>query len=821
MRRLIILFLLFTSLLNAQQNLKGKIIDSETLNPLPNANIVIEGTSTGTISKTNGEFSLNGNFNKSQTLQVSFVGYYSKNIPLREIDLSKLLVIKLEQKIIPAQTVLVEGSIGKEGVTPLTFSKITQKQIEQNYTVQDVPKYLSSLPSTTFYSENGNGIGYNYLNIRGFDQRRISVSINGIPQNDPEDQNVYWLDFPDLLASTAVIQVQRGAGSGITGYPAIGGSINIITSTFSNRPEINFSASIGSYNTRKYSADVSSGLIDDKYSFYAKLSQILSSGYRNNSWVKFNAYYLSAVRYDKNLTTQINLYGGPIADGLAYYGLPKFAIKNNSLRKANYSYWETANNEYTYTILRRPTEIENFSQPHYEILNQLKINNNITLNSALFLVIGDGFFNYDGTGLDTTALHLTSHYGFHPVENPSDILIKAEVDNTQFGWIPRISIKHKNGELIAGAEFRFHKSTHWGSVDYALNLPAGATPNYRVYYFNGGKNIINGFIHESYHPNAKWNLLGEIQLAYHKYRFYNDRFDNYDFSVSKLYFNPRFGVNYKLNPAQNIYFSYARVTREPTLSTYYSGEDAIWGSTPQFEQNADGTYNYSKPYVNPETMNDFELGSSFIKNNYNISLNLYYMLFNNEIVNNGKLDIFGQPITGNMKSTVHEGIELSSKINIDKSLQIYANATYSHNEILSGEYFINSSEAIDLSGNIIGGFPAFLANLGINASFDNFFIQFTGKYVGKFYSDNYGDKLGEYLNAYPGFADYTDNINDAYFTADFFASYKLKEFSALGPSKIFVQVNNIFNNLYSANAIGSQFYPAADRNFLAGVQVGL
>ncbi len=821
MWRLIILFFVFTSLITAQQLLKGRVIDSESLNPLPNANIVIEGTSIGTVSKINGTFSLKADFSKSAAIQISFVGYYSKSLAIKNIDFSKLLLIKLEQKIIPAQTVLVEGSIGKEGVTPLTFSKITQKEIQQNYTVQDVPKYLSSLPSTTFYSENGNGIGYNYLNIRGFDQRRISVSVNGIPQNDPEDQNVYWLDFPDLLASTAVIQVQRGAGSGITGYPAIGGSINIITSTFSNHPSVNFSAFSGSYNTRKYSANISSGLIDDKYSVYAKLSQILSSGYRNNSWVKFNAYYLSAVRYDENLTTQINLYGGPIADGLAYYGLPKFTIKNENLRKANYSYWEASNNSYTYTILRRPTEIENFSQPHYEILNQLKINNSITLNSALFLVTGNGFFNYDGTGLDTTALHLTSQYGFHPLENPSNILIKAEVDNTQYGWIPRLSFKQDHGELIVGAEVRIHKSTHWGSVDYASGLPEGLSQNYRVYYFNGGMNIINGFVHESYQPNKKWNLLGEVQLAYHKYRFYNEHFYNNDFSVSGLYFNPRFGANYKLNNFQNIYFSYARVTREPTLSTYYSGEDAIWGSTPQFEQNSDGTYNFSEPYVNPETMNDFELGSSFIKNNFNISLNLYYMLFNNEIVNNGKLDIFGQPITGNMKSTVHEGIEFSSKYNFSKNLQIYANATYCHNKILSGEYFISSTDAIDLSGNVIGGFPAFLANFGINASYDNILIQFTGKYVGKFYSDNYGDKLSEYLNSYPGFVDYTDNINDAYFTVDFFASYQLKEFSSLGPSKIFIQVNNIFNNLYSANAIGSQFYPAADRNFLAGVQVGL
>ena len=54
----------------------------------------------------------------------------------------------------------------------------------------------------------------------------ISILVNGVPQNDPEDHNVYWLDFPDLLASTDNIQVQRGAGSAFYGPPAIGGSVN-------------------------------------------------------------------------------------------------------------------------------------------------------------------------------------------------------------------------------------------------------------------------------------------------------------------------------------------------------------------------------------------------------------------------------------------------------------------------------------------------------------------------------------------------------------------------------------------------------------------
>ena len=830
MKHLIILYFIFSGMLLCQEKyVKGKIIDAESSFSLSSANIKILGTGIGTTSDKDGNFELTGYFSSLDTIQISYLGYYTKQIPVEDFLSAPGLIVKMEQKIIPSQTVLVEGSIGKEGITPLAFSKIKRKDIEEDYTIQDIPEFLSTLPSTTFYSEGGSEIGYNYLSIRGFDQRRISVSINGIPQNDPEDHNVYWLDFPDLLASTDIIQVQRGAGSGVFGYPAIGGSINIITSAFSNDPMINLSAALGSYNERKYSASFSSGLMEKKYSIYARLSRILSSGYRNLAWDKYNSYYLSAVRYDKNLTTQINFYGGPISDGLSYTGLPKFTIKDRILRRQNFSYWEANGNQYTYTILRRPEEIENFSQPHFELLNDFSLNKNISINSALFMVLGDGFYDYDGTGLDTTSLHLTSQYGFQPKDDPSDLLIKAEVDNTQYGWIPKMSYMHNNGQLIIGGEFRIHRSIHWGSITYGNGLPEGLSPEFRVYYFNGAKDIMNGFIHETYSPGDHWNFLGEVQLAYHKYRFYNEHFFNYSFTIDGLYLNPRIGINYKFNQAQNIYLSFARVTREPRLSSYYYGEYSIWGYVPQFVQNPDRSYDFTKPYVDPEIMNDFEFGSSLSGKNFNLSLNLYYMLFNNEIVKNGKLDIFGQPITGNAKRTIHQGIELSASVKLDP-IEIFANATYSKNKIDIGEAFVNfidpttnetSVVGLDLNGNRIGGFPDFLFNFGISYNKFPLFINLKGRYVGRFYSDNYDSKIIKYLIEYPGFVSYTDNVNDAYFTTGLYVSYSFKVFSALNSSKAFLQVNNIFDNLYSAYAIGDEFFPAAERNFLAGLQIGL
>jgi iron complex outermembrane receptor protein len=805
--------------------IKGKVVDSKSESPLENANIVFKSDRlVGTITDSEGFFTLSGDIKSDDMIEISYLGYEKVARAVSSfLKPPEANLIKLNPSIISSQSILVEAFRTKEEITPINYSSIERTEIKDDYTLQDIPEFLSSSPSTTFYSESGNGIGYNYLSIRGFDQRRISVSINGIPQNDPEDHNVYWLDFPDLISSAELIQVQRGTSSGLIGYPAIGGSVNIITSSFANEPNLVFQASVGSYNTRKYGLSFSSGLVAEKYSFHARLSQTLSSGYRDKSWVKFNAYHLSAVRYDDRITTQINFYGGPISDGLAYTGLPKFTIKDKNQRRKNFSYWETDENskEITYKTERRSDEIENFSQPHCELLNEFLINDQLTFNSALFLVLGEGFFDYDGSWADTSYLRLTSENGFYPTSNPQNVLIRAQVENTQFGWIPRLRLDHQNGNLIFGGEFRKHKSVHWGSIGYGENLPSGVTKDYRYYYYNGSKYILNAFVHENYQVNNNLSFLGELQLVYHQYRLYNEKYVGTDFKIENLFVNSRIGVDYKINSKYLLHFSFTRVSREPRLKNYYDAAESSGGEVPQFEKHPDGSYDFSSPYVNPETMNDFELGAYFQHDNFSLSFNLFYMLFNDEIVKNGELDRFGQPITGNMENTLHQGIELSAAYSPIEGFEIYGNATFSKNIIKKGNYFIDDQTSLDLSENSISGFPDFLANLILSYKKSGLYLRLSGKYVGKFYSDNFDENIDEYLKLSPGFISYSDNINDTYFASDFLCSYQFHLFESLAPSKVFLQVNNIFDRLYSAYAIGKEFFPVAERSYLVGIQIGL
>jgi iron complex outermembrane receptor protein len=283
--------------------IRGRVADRDSRRPLSVANVTVVGSTIGTTTDGQGNFVLTGLPGGSCTLRASLVGYqsYTQTVDVPPDDTARV-EFSLSVSVLVAQAVTVTATRGRERETPATFSTLEGSALRERYTVQDIPVLLAELPSTTFYSESGTSLGYTYLNIRGFDARRIAVMVNGIPQNDPEDHNVYWLDFPDMTGSIEDVQVQRGAGSAFYGSPAIGGSVNLTTTRYAHERSLALAAGAGSYNTRKYSASFFSGLIDDRYAFHARLSKLLSSGYRDHAWVDFNSYFLGATRYDSTMT---------------------------------------------------------------------------------------------------------------------------------------------------------------------------------------------------------------------------------------------------------------------------------------------------------------------------------------------------------------------------------------------------------------------------------------------------------------------------------------------------------------------------------------
>jgi iron complex outermembrane receptor protein len=825
-----IVFLFTTSLFS--QSFRGRVVDSRTNEPLKSANVLILTEKIGTAADKEGTFSIDVSSISNDQFEVrfSFLGYESKFLKLDRLNLKDFYLIRLDETILSSQTVLVTSTLGREGLSPITFSNMSKEEIKNRYSIQDFPQFLSEFPSTTSYSESGNGIGYNYINIRGFDQRRISVTINGIPQNDPEDHNVYWHDFPDLIESANNIQLQRGVSSNLIGSPAIGGSINIITSTFSREKEILIKSGFGSYNTRKLMASFSSGLIDDQYAVYGRLSQILSSGYRENAWVNLFSYFFSAIRFDENSTNQLNVFGGPIEDGLTYTGLPKFAIYDKDQRRKNYSDWGQVGNSYSYTVNRRRVEIENFSQPHIELLSEYRFNDNLILNSALFGYWGKGFFDYDASWGDTSYFRLTYANGFAPTSNLSNALVRAYVDNKHFGWIPRISFNTDFGNFIFGFEFRKHNSLHWGSVWYAVGLPAGADQNWRYYEYKGAKDVLGGFIYYRKDLLHQLTLTLENQIVYNKTRLHDEKFVNTDFTIKNAFVNPKAGLIFKLHDNFSFYGYYAVVSREPRLKNYYDAAESSGGATPQFEVNVDGNYNFSKPVVKNETLQNFELGTHLDFEQLRVNLNLYLMSFRDEIVKKGQLDRFGQPVTGNADRTTHLGAEMTLNYNILQKIFFSANFSISQNKINEGKTYIKYKDPttkkklikeIDLSENKISNFPDMIANFRLSYKTDNIFASISGNYVGKQFTDNFDNKLKRLLALYPNFVEYNDNVVPDYFVANFDFRYTFHEVGFINELTLFGRVNNLFNRIYATYGIGKEFFPAAERDFFGGIEIRL
>ena len=108
---------------------------------------------------------------------------------------------------------LTVTAVSAGDAAPVARTTLERAQIERDYSGQDLPLTLRLAPSVTAYTESGSLLNYSYFRVRGIDQSRINITLDGIPLNEPEDQQIYFSDFPDLTSSFQSIQVQRGVGT--------------------------------------------------------------------------------------------------------------------------------------------------------------------------------------------------------------------------------------------------------------------------------------------------------------------------------------------------------------------------------------------------------------------------------------------------------------------------------------------------------------------------------------------------------------------------------------------------------------------------------
>ena len=209
MRKIAVLFLgiILSCVTLAQTTISGNITDVNTGEALIGAT-VIYGKGLGTATDFDGNYSIS--LHKGErSLQVSYVGY--KEVVKTVTIGNKALTVDFKLKTILLNEVQVVADIAIDRETPVAFSTIPIKKINEELASQDIPMILNSTPGV-YATQSGGGDGDARITIRGFNQRNVAVMIDGIPVNDMENGWVYWSNWFGLDAVTSNIQVQRGLG---------------------------------------------------------------------------------------------------------------------------------------------------------------------------------------------------------------------------------------------------------------------------------------------------------------------------------------------------------------------------------------------------------------------------------------------------------------------------------------------------------------------------------------------------------------------------------------------------------------------------------
>ncbi|MDP8220412.1 MAG: carboxypeptidase-like regulatory domain-containing protein, partial [Candidatus Stygibacter frigidus] len=210
MRKLLLVFII--CLLSAAilaETLYGRVLDGTTLKGIPDVKISVKEENQQLVSDWDGMFSMKGLYPGTYTLYFHHMGFeqISKKVTIPQ---QMLFTVTLTKGAYNIDGISITETRAESRKTPVAQSSISNQQIRENLQGQDLPLILDEVPGLFAYSESGSGSGYSYMKIRGFDQKRIGVMINGIPLNDPEDHRVYWVNMPDFAESVQDIQFQRG-----------------------------------------------------------------------------------------------------------------------------------------------------------------------------------------------------------------------------------------------------------------------------------------------------------------------------------------------------------------------------------------------------------------------------------------------------------------------------------------------------------------------------------------------------------------------------------------------------------------------------------
>ena len=615
----------------AAASIRGTIVDATTKDALAGANIwispnenkmdIMTGFSTNILGEFEGQWSLpTTKTNADYTLHISYLGYKAWQLPLEEAlsesnqyaqDAAGRWIIALTANSELEELIIQAVRASQED--PVTESTLSSTVLNRVYQGQQPVFLLERLsPSVLTYNESGTQMAnYGGMRLRGISQERINMTLNGIPLNDMIDHGVFFSNFTDLGANFESIQIQRGVGTAPNGLASYAGSVNFETVRLKDRPQGGaLNVGVGSFNTYRLNGNVSTGLVDDRWSMYGSYSSLASDGFKDNTSTSAYSFFLSGAYFGEKHLFKFNAFDANAKNGLGYLAAARSDIVGNP--RINYL---------------NPNDTDDFGQRLFQLQHSTKLNAQSSLQSSLYYgsAGGDYFYSYDdGTG--TLAQ------------------INYPLYNDQYGLMSTYFVEQDGWKWSTGLHaYRFDRINE-----------ESVTPNFQAPYYRetSNKQEISWF------GSAEWTLeqlsiQADLQLRATSLQVNPD----YDFigiasqgdlNYNWTFLNPKVGIYWKHHPGLSSYVSLGRMGREPTKIDIFGG----------FSLTADNFESASNTQFGPEYVNNLETGLRWNRPQVSVSGNLFYMDFVDEIAPIGEVLAFGVQKRDNIANSNRYGIEV-------------------------------------------------------------------------------------------------------------------------------------------------------------------
>nr|MBK9650378.1 TonB-dependent receptor [Bacteroidota bacterium] len=780
------------------------IITDVNKNAIVGASIQLEPTMYATTSDASGKFYLNKIRPGTYTVKVFRLGYKSYEAVIEILQAYEIQIVL--QPVLYINNEITVTALRKGNSDMMTSVTINKEEIEERNTGVDIPFLLEQTPSVIATSDAGTGIGYTGLRIRGTDATRINVTLNGVPLNDAESQQLYWVDLPDVASSMQNIQVQRGVGTSTNGGSAFGGSVNMLLQRETEKPYSTVQLASGSFNTFKRNISFGTGLIKNHFYFNGRLSKINSDGYVDRSSADLQSYMLQTGYAGQRFSIHVMMMDGKEKTYQAWNGIPESRWNNDTQSMLAYinrngldstEAFNLLNSGTTYNYFDYKNQTDNYRQTHYQLQTVFDINAKNLLQVSLHYTKGRGYYEEYKKQQTLADYSITNTVYDGDTILESDIIRQKWLDNDFYGFIFSISSQvNTKLELINGGGYNIYDGKHFGDVIW-YQFVNPKLDHVRYYSDNAIKHDYHYFLKAIYTYN-KWKALIDLQYRGVKYSFEgkNELLMLSQQKTNLHFFNPKAGLSYAPNQRETGFVSVSVGNKEPSRDDYVN----------------------SSPLTRPkhESLIDIESGYTYTKSKWMAKANYFLMLYKNQLALSGKINDVGEYTRVNIANSFREGIEIEMMYKPFRKVTLNGNITLSRNKIKQFDEFVDnyddgSQNQITHNNVDVSFSPATTGFVSCMYSVTSFLkLNYEIKYVGKQHLDNTQNEakmLPQYL------------VNGASVILE-------KEFKSIGVIQLNVRINNLLDKKYVSNGytygyiygnerITENFYfPQAGRNFV-------